>query len=167
MVDERSSVPFAGHNFQVLSTPCHTAGHVSYWLGKTNPPMLFCGDTLFVGGCGRFFEGTPSQMVASLQKLSSLPPETLVCCGHEYTLSNMRFAAQVDPNNPAVLNKLAWAEEQTSQGLSTVPSTLGEELEYNPFMRLGEKSIRSSLGFTSSCTDTKVMQRLREMKNAM
>ena len=104
---------------------------------------------------------------ALMEKLYRLPKETLVCCGHEYTVSNLEFAAHVDPNNVKLKEKLKWAIERREKGLSTVPSTIGEEIEYNPFMRVDNKEIRNTIGVTASCSNAKVMELLREMKNTM
>lgn len=125
-----------GHAVQVLDVPGHTAGHIAFhaqWdeLG----PVLFCGDTLFSAGCGRLFEGTPQQMHASLQQLAALPDETLVCCAHEYTLSNLRFAAAVEPGNEDVVSYRQWCESARAAGRPTLPSRIGLERSINPFLR--------------------------------
>ena len=107
-------------------------------------PMLFCGDTLFASGCGRLFEGTPTQMSQSLAKFMALPKNTLVFCTHEYTLSNIRFALTVEPNNA---NLITWAQTAKSlreQNLPTLPSTIGQELQVNPFMRCDQKEVIDS-----------------------
>ncbi|KAM4820140.1 hydroxyacylglutathione hydrolase, mitochondrial isoform 3-T3 [Thomomys bottae] len=122
-----------------LSTPCHTSGHICYFVSKpggSEPPAVFTGDTLFVAGCGKFYEGTADEMYkALLEILGRLPPDTRVYCGHEYTINNLKFARHVEPGNTAVQEKLAWAKEKYSVGEPTVPSTLAEEFTYNPFMR--------------------------------
>lgn len=144
---------------EALSTPCHTRGHVAFHVEGA----LFCGDTLFVGGCGRFFEGTAAQMDAALnQTFAALPDETLVYCAHEYTCSNLRFARRVDPENPALRAKLAWAEARRAQGLPTIPSTLGEERAYNPFMRVREAALQRATGEAEPLA---VMAKLRALKN--
>lgn len=122
--------------FRVLDVPGHTRGHIAY-LGEAagRPPLLFCGDTLFSAGCGRLFEGSPAQMHASLQRLAALPADTRVCCTHEYTLANLRFAAAVEPDNPDIAHFRAWATHRREQGLPTVPGTLARELRVNPFLR--------------------------------
>ncbi|WP_374627764.1 hydroxyacylglutathione hydrolase [Pandoraea sp.] len=121
----------------VIDVPGHTAGHIAYFLSAdaTGTPHLFCGDTLFSCGCGRLFEGTPAQMLASLDALAALPPATLVHCAHEYTLSNIRFALTVDPDNAALA---AWHDEATARraaGRPTLPTTLAQERLTNPFLR--------------------------------
>ncbi|AKM29394.1 hydroxyacylglutathione hydrolase [Pandoraea faecigallinarum] len=122
---------------QVIDVPGHTAGHIAYFLGAgaAGAPRLFCGDTLFSCGCGRLFEGTPAQMLASLDALAALPPATFVHCAHEYTLSNIRFALAVDPENAALD---AWHREATAlraAGRPTLPTTLAQERATNPFLR--------------------------------
>ncbi|XP_069859892.1 hydroxyacylglutathione hydrolase, mitochondrial isoform X3 [Dipodomys merriami] len=122
-----------------LATPCHTSGHICYFVSKpgvAGPPAVFTGDTLFVAGCGKFYEGTADEMCkALLEVLGRLPPDTKVYCGHEYTINNLKFARHVEPSNAAVQEKLAWAKEKYAIGEPTVPSTLAEEFTYNPFMR--------------------------------
>jgi hydroxyacylglutathione hydrolase len=126
-----------GLNAQALATPGHTAGHISYFLPEAPgfEPTLFCGDTLFSGGCGRLFEGTPAQMLASLEGFAALPGPTRVCCAHEYTLSNLRFARTVDPHNAALAQYEARCKVLREQGLPTLPSTIATEREINPFLR--------------------------------
>lgn len=168
LVKEGDNISFGGYSISVLETPCHTAGHIVYFIKNNSPPILFSGDTLFIGGCGRFFEGTASQMaIALLNKLSVLPKDTLVCCGHEYTISNLEFAQYVEPSNKKITEKLEWARKKREKNESTVPSTIGEELEYNPFMRVNSKEIRNTLNLTSKCSNEKVIGKLRDMKNSM
>jgi hydroxyacylglutathione hydrolase len=117
--------------FDVLEVPGHTAGHIAY-VGKQS---LFCGDTLFAGGCGRLFEGTAAQLHTSLQKLAQLPDDTWIYCAHEYTLSNLNFALAVDPDNPVLQIRLQQTRQLRDEHLATVPSRLGEEKRTNPFLR--------------------------------
>ncbi|XP_034174426.1 transmembrane protein 104 homolog isoform X2 [Osmia lignaria lignaria] len=126
-----------------LATPCHTTGHICYYVvGDQNPPALFSGDTLFAGGCGRFFEGTAEQMYTALIKiLGSLPDETKVYCGHEYTGNNLKFGKFVEPENSAIHRKMEWVRIQREKNHPTVPSTIQEEKLTNPFMRVHEKSV--------------------------
>jgi hydroxyacylglutathione hydrolase len=136
-----------GLSLKVIDVPGHTRGHIAYHLerlGADPRPLLFCGDTLFAGGCGRLFEGTPAQMLASLDRLAALPAQTLVFCAHEYTLSNLRFAAAVEPETGAVAERLAEVERMRAQGLATVPSSLATELATNPFMRTRLPSVRAA-----------------------
>lgn len=144
---EDDTVTLAGLDlsFTVLDIPGHTAGHIAYfgYLDDTRP-IVFCGDTLFSAGCGRLFEGTPAQMLNSLGKLKELPLETLVCCAHEYTLSNLRWALQVEPGNQALQHRWEQAQQLRSQGRPTLPSTIGTELETNPFLRPLQQSVASA-----------------------
>jgi hydroxyacylglutathione hydrolase len=129
---ERVVLPELNLDFQVLDVPGHTRDHMVYYRRGT----LFCGDTLFACGCGRLFEGTPAQLHASLARLAALPPDTGVYCGHEYTLSGLRFARAIEPDNPVVRRRSLEAELQRTKGLPTLPSSIGLELETNPFLRL-------------------------------
>lgn len=153
-----------------LFTPCHTSGHVLYYVtdsAKPNEPaVLFTGDTLFIGGCGRFFEGTGDQMNYALNEVvASLPHNTLVYVGHEYTVANLKFAKHIENANQAVLDRLASAEKQRANNEYTVPSTIAAELTFNPFMRVGEAAVRTSLGLDKNASNAAVMTALREAKN--
>jgi hydroxyacylglutathione hydrolase len=135
---DNDRVSVLGLDFDVFAVPGHTLGHIAYYhLG-----LLFCGDTLFAAGCGRLFEGTPAQMHQSLSRLAALPADTLVYCTHEYTLSNLKFAAAVEPNNPDVAARLAKVIGQREAGVMTLPSTLALEKLTNPFLRTGETSVK-------------------------
>jgi hydroxyacylglutathione hydrolase len=129
-------VQLLGLDFRVLDVPGHTGGHIAYVCDAVHgAPLLFCGDTLFSGGCGRLFEGTPAQMLASLQQLAALPDLTQVCCTHEYTLSNLRFARQVDPDNTALQDYERHCVGLRAQNRPTLPSSIGIEKAINPFLR--------------------------------
>ena len=128
---DRITVPGLGVEYSVLDVPGHTAGHIAY----VGTDEVFCGDTLFACGCGRLFEGTPAQMVDSLSKLARLAPRMRVYCAHEYTMSNIRFALAVEPGNAKLSARKARDEALRSQDLPTVPSTIGDEIETNPFLR--------------------------------
>lgn len=128
-------------NFKVMETPGHTLDHIVFY----NPEMLFCGDTLFSAGCGRMFEGTPTVFYTSLQKLAQLPKDTPVYCTHEYTLANIAYASHVDPKNAALHNYKAWAIKQREQNKITLPSTIAEQLEINPFLRCGTETIKQNI----------------------
>lgn len=137
-----------GLKIRVLSVPGHTLGHLAYLVEDPMPdeaPILFCGDTLFSGGCGRIFEGSPAQMLASLQTLSRLPGTTRVCCAHEYTLSNLRFAKTIEPANAELAGHQAWCEGQRAAGQPTLPSRLALELQINPFLRCEQPTVRQSV----------------------
>lgn len=125
---------------QVLEIPGHTSSHIAF----VGDGLLFSGDTLFAGGCGRMFEGTAAQMHASLQRLASLPSHTKIYCGHEYTEANLRFALQVEPNNDALQRRLRDVSAQRSRGEVTLPSTMSEELATNPFLRVDQQSVIES-----------------------
>ncbi|MED5621750.1 hydroxyacylglutathione hydrolase [Ideonella sp. BN130291] len=125
-----------GLRFDVIDVPGHTAGHIAYFhTPEADDPILFCGDTLFSAGCGRLFEGTPRQMHASLARLAALPDATRVCCAHEYTLSNLRFAHAVEPMNDDVVRHTAWCETERAAGRPTLPSRMARERRINPFLR--------------------------------
>ena len=147
----------------VIETPGHTRGHISYWFAGAN--ALFCADTLFALGCGRLFEGTAEQMWDSLSKLAVLPEEARVYCGHEYTLSNARFALTVDPDNEALQERARKIELLRSEERPTVPSTIGEELATNPFLRAQDPAIRRRLGLESA-SDAEVFAEIRRRKDA-
>ncbi|TAL76385.1 MAG: hydroxyacylglutathione hydrolase [Burkholderiaceae bacterium] len=153
----------------ILDIPGHTAGHIAYFgYLDTGKPVVFCGDTLFAAGCGRLFEGTPAQMVESLGKLKALPLETLVCCAHEYTLANLRWALQVEPGNTALQQRWQTAQQQRSEGLPTLPSTIGAELDTNPFCRPLQQSVSSAAAAYAGAPLTSavaVFASLREWKN--
>jgi hydroxyacylglutathione hydrolase len=129
-------------DLEVIAVPGHTLGHVAY----VAHGIVFAGDTLFAGGCGRVFEGTMAQMYASLERLAALPPETEVYCGHEYTVSNLEFAARVEPDNDALAARLRNARTTVAAGDPTVPSTLAAERATNPFLRCREPAVVESAG---------------------
>ncbi|XP_033762239.1 hydroxyacylglutathione hydrolase, mitochondrial-like isoform X2 [Pecten maximus] len=152
-------------NVRCLYTPCHTTGHICYFVTKDGgkEPVVFTGDTLFVAGCGRFFEGTPTQMKEALiDILGTLDPKTKVYCGHEYTVNNLNFALHVEPDNQNSQEKMAWAKEQRKNNLPTIPSTIEEEFKYNPFMRVREAEVMS---FTRTSEPVKTMGFLRQTKD--
>lgn len=133
-----------GIRFAVLSVPGHTLDHIALFTDEHTPPLLFCGDTLFAGGCGRLFEGSPSQMYASLQRLAALPPPTAIYCAHEYTRANLAFAQAVEPDNDALDRRRAEVEQLRAVGEPTLPSTLALELSTNPFLRCDEPAVAAA-----------------------
>lgn len=133
VVEPGQTADVLGVPVKVLASDGHTLGHIAYHFPDC--AILLCGDTLFSLGCGRLLEGTAADMFASLQLLAALPPETLVCCGHEYTVSNARFALTVEPENAALRARAEQAAAQRAEGRATVPTTIGQELETNPFLR--------------------------------
>lgn len=148
--------------FQVFETPGHTAGHIVYYCEAAH--VLFAADTLFSLGCGRLFEKGPAEMWASLTKLKALPAETKLYCGHEYTLSNARFAVTVDPDNAALKARKEEVERLRGQGEPTLPVTLGAEFETNPFLRADNPSIRAHLGMEDA-SDEDVFAEIRKRKD--
>ncbi len=134
-------VRVCGLEFEVLEVPGHTLDHIAYIARKHQPPLLFCGDTLFAGGCGRVFEGSPPMMHDSLQLLAALPADTRVYCAHEYTLANLAFAAAVEPGNVSLAQRIQRDQAQRQRQLPTVPSTVGEELQTNPFLRCDKPEV--------------------------
>ncbi|KAH6758032.1 Metallo-hydrolase/oxidoreductase superfamily protein [Perilla frutescens var. hirtella] len=152
-------------NILSLHTPCHTKGHISYYVtgNEGDDPAVFTGDTLFVAGCGKFFEGTAEQMYQSLcTTLGSLPKPTRVFCGHEYTVKNLQFASTVEPDNVKISQKLLWAEQKRKTGLPTVPSTIEEELETNPFMRVELPEVQEKVGCKSA---VEALRKIRQLKD--
>ena len=162
------SITALGITFDIFDVPGHTAGHIAYfapdWDGA---PLLFCGDTLFSGGCGRLFEGTPAQMLASLSTLAALPGNTRVCCTHEYTLGNLKFARVVEPDNAALAQYQAECVAKRAADVPTLPSSMALELEINPFLRTRCATVRrAALAFDASTLDeASVLGALRTWKN--
>ena len=156
-----------GLYFQILAVPGHTSTHIAYYCKEL--ASLFCGDTLFAGGCGRLFEGTPAQMLSSLNKIASLPSNTQIYCAHEYTLSNLRFAVAVEPGNTALQARLQEVIKARNDGISTVPSQLGTELATNPFLRSSSPEIIQTLRANHKLADVadpvSVFAAVREWKN--
>ncbi|HEX6978597.1 MAG TPA: hydroxyacylglutathione hydrolase [Alphaproteobacteria bacterium] len=143
-VGEGETYRFGDESAHVFDVPGHTRGHIAFWFPDSD--ALFCGDTLFAIGCGRLFEGTPSQMWTSLTKLRGLPPATRVYCAHEYTQSNARFALAIDPDNAALKTRAARVDALRAKGLPTVPATLAEECRTNPFLRADDAAFARRLG---------------------
>jgi hydroxyacylglutathione hydrolase len=158
------TIPELGLALAVLDIPGHTRAHVAYYGAES----LFCGDTLFACGCGRLFEGTPEQMMASLSKLAALPDATRVYCGHEYTLANIAFAQKVEPGNAALAARLARDRGLRDAGRPTLPSTLGDERATNPFLRWREPAVIDSANkyLGSRVSDpVRVFAAIRDWKN--
>ena len=153
-----------GLEFAVMAVPGHTLGHIAY----VGHGAIFCGDTLFSAGCGRLFEGTPAQMLDSLDRIAELPDATRVYCAHEYTLSNLRFASAVEPDNPDVREALADTGRQRERDEITLPSTLGRERRINPFLRSRQGSVRAAAerhAGRTLATDTQVFAAVRSWKD--
>jgi len=162
-------LPDFGFALDILDVPGHTAGHIAYHGRPDNgAPLLFCGDTLFAAGCGRLFEGTPEQMLKSLSKLAALPEDTLVCCAHEYTLSNLRWALQVEPDNTTLQERWDTASKLREEGQPTLPSTVGLERASNPFLRTQVAAVAESAASHAGrvlSSEVEVFAGLREWKN--
>lgn len=153
---------FGSLTARVFDVPGHTRGHIAYYFADEH--VAFVGDTLFALGCGRLFEGTPSQMWTSLQKLSALPDETRVYCAHEYTQANARFALTVDPDNEDLRRRAREIDDRRAQGLPTVPTSIGLERRTNPFLRPASESLRRTLQMPGA-TDTEVFAEVRARKD--
>ena len=139
-VHDGDAIELLGRPVRVMDVHAHTRAHIAYWLPKgasstSRTSALFCGDTMFSGGCGRLFEGTPADMHRALQRLGSLPPDTLVCCAHEYTEGNLRWAAQQVPNDALITNRLQEVQAKRRSGSLTLPSSIAEEWRSNLFLR--------------------------------
>jgi hydroxyacylglutathione hydrolase len=170
---EGDTIEALGLQFRVIDVPGHTSGHIAYYCADTGShldgrPLLFCGDTLFSGGCGRLFEGTPAQMHQSLEKLASLPGETRVCCTHEYTLSNLKFALAVDAGNLQLIHYEQRCQELRAKGLPTLPSSIELEKQVNPFLRTREPAVVQAAQGHDAATapdEVSVFATLRAWKN--
>ncbi|MGY5366479.1 hydroxyacylglutathione hydrolase [Enterobacter oligotrophicus] len=137
VVEEGKNVFILGYEFSVIATPGHTSGHICFY----RKPYLFCGDTLFSGGCGRLFEGSPAQMYQSLQKINALPDDTVICCAHEYTLGNMKFAASLLPDDLAIQDYYQKVKELRAKNQNTLPVILKNERKINVFLRTDDTDL--------------------------
>jgi hydroxyacylglutathione hydrolase len=157
-----------GLRFEVLDVPGHTLGHIAFWAHPADQaPVLFCGDTLFSAGCGRLFEGTPAQMLDSLDRLAALPGNTRVCCAHEYTLSNLKFALAVDPTNEALRQHAAVCAALRQQHQPTLPVALSTERAINPFLRSRQPAVSAAARHrdAQATDDVSTFAALRSWKN--
>ncbi|MDR9402928.1 MAG: hydroxyacylglutathione hydrolase [Halothece sp. Uz-M2-17] len=164
-LQEGDTVTFGGRSGEVFFVPGHTSGHIAYYFppaGGQAVGELFAGDTMFVGGCGRLFEGTPNQMVDSLSKLKNLPDQTRLWCAHEYTLKNYQFAISIEPNNPVVQRRYQEVQQARRDGKATVPSLLEQEKETNPFLRWDDQNLQT---IAQSHDPAQTFGRLRGMKD--
>jgi hydroxyacylglutathione hydrolase len=161
-VREGDRVKVGNLTFDVLDTPGHCADHIAYVLKREK--VLFAGDTLFALGCGRIFGCTPQEFYVSLQKFAALPDETTVYCGHEYTLSNARFALAVDPGNMALRTRALEIENKRAQGRVTLPTTIGAEKATNPYLRAHDPGVQAAIGMVGARPEA-VFAELRERKN--
>lgn len=165
-VQDGDRLRLGGLAIQVIFIPAHTTGHIAYHFPDER--VVFTGDTLFAGGCGRLFEGDAAMMIASLSKLAVLPDETRVYFGHEYTEKNLRFALTLEPANAALREKHAWSERQVRDGGTTTPTTIGSEKATNPFLRWASAELRASLAARFPALpmdDVSVFAKVRELKD--
>ncbi len=160
---EGDSVTIGAEVGHVIDVAGHTVGHIAFYFPTS--ALAFTADSLMAMGCGRLFEGTPAQMWDSLSKLARLPPETLICSGHEYTAANMRFALALEPGNPDLILRNDRINAARSQGLATVPSRLADELATNPFLRAAAAEMKTTLG-TPNATSAEVFADLRARKDS-
>jgi hydroxyacylglutathione hydrolase len=172
IVGAGDAVEVNGERLRVLEVPGHTRHHIAFVIDRPRdggPPLLFCGDTLFAAGCGRLFEGTPAQMLDSLKQFAALPPATRVCCTHEYTLANLRFALAVDPHNRALQARQIEAAATRAAGQPTLPSSIALELATNPFLRAHEPALREAARYApepaADGSELAVFTALRAWKN--
>ena len=161
-VQDNESISLGGHAIKVIATPGHTIGHLTYWMPEDK--CAFVGDTLFVMGCGKVLEGTHEMMWHTLSRIASLPPETLLYCGHEYTIANARFGLTIEPKNTLIRKRLEEAEEIIGKGGLTVPTSLERELETNVFLRPHIVATRTELGM-GAVADWRVFGEIRNRKN--
>lgn len=159
---EGDRVPLGGDEAVVIDVPGHTLGHIAYYFAGSG--LAFTGDSLMAAGCGRLFEGSPDQMWASLQKLAALPDDTRICSGHEYTTSNLRFAAATEPDNAAIAARIARVQTARAADLPTVPSLLSDERASNPFLRAALPQMKAAIGMTDAA-DAAVFAALRARKD--
>ena len=145
IVKESDKFSIIGIDFEVIEIPGHTLDHLAFYSSNSEDPMLFCGDTLFAGGCGRVFEGTFEQMFKSLKKISNYPKETKIFCGHEYTLSNLKFALEVDEDNKQLADEYINVKKLISSDIPSLPTNLNKELKLNPFLRCNENNIKNKI----------------------
>ena len=162
-VREGADHSFAGHQVQIFDVSGHTVGHIAFYVPDAG--AMFTADSLMALGCGRLFEGTPEQMWASLGKLAALPADTLVCSGHEYTANNANFAVTIEPDNAQLAKRVQYIENTRSAGRPTVPSTLSDELETNPFLRANLPEVKTAINMADA-SDVAVFAEIRRRKDA-
>ncbi len=161
-LDQSSSFSIGREFARVIDAPGHTVGHIAFYFPQSG--YAFTADSLMSGGCGRLFEGTPGQMHRTLQKLASLPPDTLICSGHEYTTSNLRFAATVDPDNPALAARITETAAARAAGQATVPVKLSVEFATNPYLRVHLPQLKAAVGLPDA-DDVAVFTEIRARKD--
>ena len=156
-----------GIDFEIIEIPGHTLDHIAYFANINNSPILFCGDTLFAGGCGKIFEGTFDQMYESLMKLKKLPQNTRIYCGHEYTINNLKFAKAVEPDNIDLITRYNNVLDLRKNNIPTLPSTLLIELKTNPFLRADKNNVQSIISkkFKTGINEKEIFSALRQWKD--
>ena len=156
-----------GVDFKIIEIPGHTLDHIAFFSENNGNPVLFCGDTLFSSGCGRVFEGTFEQMHKSILKLKSLPANTKIYSGHEYTQSNLKFAMEVEPLNQKLISRYNDVQDLLNKGIPTLPTTLELELEVNPFLRCQAREVQNSVvkQFNTSNHENEIFKALRQWKD--
>ena len=163
-VSELDKFSIIGIEFEVVEIPGHTLDHIAFYSFNNGSPVLFCGDTLFAGGCGRVFEGTYEQMFEALKKISKFPKNTKIYCGHEYTKKNSDFCLSIDTKNLKLKNKIVEIKKNIQNGNPTIPTILGDELECNIFLRSDNMEIQKQLGIISK-DPFKTFAKLRDLKD--
>ena len=162
LLDEGEIFKFGKVNFKIITVPGHTKGHIAFY--SEDEKTIFTGDTLFSLGCGRVFEGTIKEMFLSINKIKSLPGDTKIYCGHEYTKQNLDFCLKFDENNQFLINKLDWVKERNDNKMPTIPTTLEEEVKTNIFLRCDNSSIKNILNMNNS-SDEQIFEKLRSLKD--
>ena len=166
-LNDKDKISIIGIDFDIISIPGHTLDHIGFYSANANNPILFCGDTLFAGGCGRIFEGTYEQMFNSLKKITKLPTNTNIYCGHEYTLSNLKFALEADDSNKELIEEFKKVESKINSNIPSLPTTLDKELKVNPFLRCDNINIQNKIieKFNVSDNELEIFTALRKWKD--
>ena len=166
-LNDKDKISIIGIDFDIIYIPGHTLDHIGFYSANANNPILFCGDTLFAGGCGRIFEGTYEQMFHALKKITKLPTNTNIYCGHEYTLSNLKFALEADDSNKELIEEFKKVENKINSNIPSLPTTLDKELKVNPFLRCDNINIQNKIieKFKVSNNELEVFTALRKWKD--
>ena len=166
-LNDKDKISIIGIDFDIISIPGHTLDHIGFYSANANNPILFCGDTLFAGGCGRIFEGTYEQMFNALKKITKLPTNTNIYCGHEYTLSNLKFALEADDTNKELIEEFKKVENKINSNIPSLPTTLDKELKVNPFLRCDNINIQNKIieKFNVSDNELEIFTALRKWKD--
>ena len=166
-LNDKDKISIIGIDFDVMSIPGHTLDHIGFYSANADNPILFCGDTLFAGGCGKIFEGTYEQMFHALKKITKLPTNTNIYCGHEYTLSNLKFALEADDTNKELIEEFKKVENKINSNIPSLPTTLDKELKVNPFLRCDNINIQNKIieKFKVSNSELEVFTALRKWKD--